>query len=473
MSSNKHHSPDDSDEKSVHVSAESNSGNVQATSAGRDAYVSAGDLTVNRFLINLAARNGRKIAFSRVETVAVFSINFFICLALVIARVLGLFEDLELSHYDYLLRSRAEVSPDEHLVIISASDGDYDRQDAAGENQKLGSYSDRELVLLLQKVLLHQPKAVGLDIFRPYGESFDPLYSLLEERDNVLLVCEKAGFSSEGWKGPDWLKRAQNRVGFNNFLYDYDQTVRRAYIGIENANDSKCASNFSFSFLLASKYLDFELSEISSLGQIEESGYRRNVLNRLLVPFYGAYQGLDSSGFQVLINYRPVRNDLKDITNNRFDFSEVMSADFDASIFTDRVILIGISAETEAPSPVKTPYGETKRIFVQAHITSDFIDRMDEKRQDDRVLTTIVQPIILFSVFLICSFSTALTIRLGNHRFLLFAAAFILEFGLFAFSLVAMIWLNVWIPIYIIMISSSICMVVTQVYGLSLAKDIK
>ena len=473
MGREKHFDSDNSDNPSVDLDADSNSGNIQATSAGRDAYVAGGDLTVVKLFINLVAGNRKTVAFNRTETITVFAINFFICFALVIARILGVFEDIELAHYDHLLQSRAEVGMEDQLVIISASDRDYAQQDAEGESQKLGSYSDRELILLLQKVLLNNPKAVGLDIFRPYGKSADPLYSLLKQEDKVVLVCEVEGFSGEGLKAPDWIEKDQDRIGFNNFLYDYDQTVRRAYVGIEENKDSKCSSDFSFGFLLALKYLNYDLSEISSPAQIEDDRYNINILDKLLSPFYGAYQGIDSSGFQVLIDYKPVHDKLENLTDYKFDFSEVMDASFDANIFTEKIVLIGISAETVAPSLVDTPYGQTNRISVQAHIVSDFIARMSQSKQDDRTLTTASQPIILFFTFLMSSFSTILTIKLVNRQFLLVLFASFLEISLLLFSLIAMILFNIWIPILIIVISSIISIISTQVYGLSLAKDVK
>ena len=118
-------------------------------------------------------------------------------------RETGLLEPLELKLYDSLVRSRPEsVGPDPRITLIAITEEDIDTQG--------GQYpiSDATLVTVLDRLIQHHPRAIGLDIYRNYqvppGRR-EELEGLLAKNRHIITVTRVGGVHVRGVPPPSVL----------------------------------------------------------------------------------------------------------------------------------------------------------------------------------------------------------------------------------------------------------------------------
>ena len=102
---------------------------------------------------------------------------------LVGARLLGLLQGLEWKMLDTLLRWRPAEATDERVLIVGINEEDI---------QRLGTYPvpDGVLADTLKALNTHQPRAIGIDIFRdhPVEPGHAALMETLATMPNVVAV---------------------------------------------------------------------------------------------------------------------------------------------------------------------------------------------------------------------------------------------------------------------------------------------
>jgi CHASE2 domain-containing sensor protein len=95
----------------------------------------------------------------------------------------------------------------------------------------------------------------------------------------------------------------------------------------------------------------------------------------------GAYQQLDTRGFQMLLNYRAADNVAQRVT-----IAEVLSGKVSPNWVKDRSVLIGVSAPISADdfftpySAGKWPYQKIPGVLVQAQMVSHILSAVLDKR---------------------------------------------------------------------------------------------
>lgn len=265
------------------------------------------------------------------------------CLVIV-TRTLGLLETFELKAYDYLMASRPPIiHTDDRFVAVLIDENDIQYQIERGIKGK-GSLSDDVLLQLLNKIDPHQPRIIGLDIihdfpFKPEAEAY------IQAHNNFFAICQVA-FPTSGLAGIEPPPNIPiEQVGFANFPADVDRVVRRQLLGM--SPDQSCPTDQSFSFRIATQYLNREFSD-----SVEYKRYQNDSL-LIKTPKYdiefkkfqsnsgGYHLSLDEAqGYQTLVNYRSNRipgYSLRDILS----FSE---AQLDR-LFTDKIVMIGVNRE--------------------------------------------------------------------------------------------------------------------------------
>ena len=82
-----------------------------------------------------------------------------VVLMVCVARLMGLWEGIELQTLDLFLRYRPLEAPDERITILEITENDL---------QDLDTYPvpDKTMVELLEKLESYEPRVIGLDIFR-------------------------------------------------------------------------------------------------------------------------------------------------------------------------------------------------------------------------------------------------------------------------------------------------------------------
>ena len=164
------------------------------------------------------------------------------------ARQLGLLESWELNAFDQMMRLRPAGQIDERLLIIEITEEDIIAQ------QKW-PLPDRTLAELLGKLIVHQPLAVGLDIFRdfPLEPGHQELMALLGQNPEIVPVCKVSSDESFGVAPPAVVE--PDRAGFADVVVDPGGIVRRGLIFVEPGAESRCQTPYALSFQLARRYL--------------------------------------------------------------------------------------------------------------------------------------------------------------------------------------------------------------------------
>ncbi len=173
----------------------------------------------------------------------------FVGLGLLGTRSLGLLESLELATYDAVLRLRpAAPAADPRIVLISITEADI---------QRLGGWPvpDGILARALEIVGRHEPRAVGLDIYRdvPVPPGTEQLDVVFRSDPRIVVVTKFGEGPSSGVRPPAALQDS-DQVGFNDILVDPGGIVRRGLLFLD---DGQTAVH-SFALRLALRYLERE-----------------------------------------------------------------------------------------------------------------------------------------------------------------------------------------------------------------------
>ncbi len=324
----------------------------------------------------------------------VFVLSVIVTSGLVGLRFFAVFEWLELKSFDHFMQTRLlEEKPDNRLLIVSITDEDIKAQDRRGElgfGQSLRDPSLNELLDILQQ---HQPRVIGLDLYRAFpvdAKKIPTLVKRLQEK-NVVTVCKVPGTDSEGNTirgsgippAPEIksLGNVGEKVGFSDFVTDVDSHVRRHLMAQALVEGTECQTKESFSLLLARRYLQQEPGGESKYKITIQSGENPRI-GKVTFPtvefFTGGYQGISSEGFQVLLNYRAINPErfvtvktLEDILENRFSSNDIK----------DKIILIGSYAYQEgARDEWSTPYGTMNGVMVHAQMVSQILSTVQDGR---------------------------------------------------------------------------------------------
>ncbi|MBD2108788.1 CHASE2 domain-containing protein [Nodosilinea sp. FACHB-13] len=284
------------------------------------------------------------------------------------ARLLGLFQGLELKMLDTLLRWRPAEPTDERVLIVGIDEADI---------QRLGTYPvpDGVLAELLQTLSIHQPRAVGVDIYRDMAvePGHETLVATLATQPYVIGI--ENILSNPPVAGPTHLPPEQ--VGFVDFPQDDDGFVRRALLGSPNAVGE---FRFSLALRLAETYLQAE-------GLTLENGLRNPWAMRYgdteftqLSPHSGGYVEADTGGHQVLLNGRSGPQPFRQVT-----LQQVLDNAVDPAWIENAIVLVGItsssakdflnSAVVASDSP-----GLVYGVVMQAHATSQLVSAVIDDR---------------------------------------------------------------------------------------------
>ncbi|MEM9007119.1 MAG: CHASE2 domain-containing protein [Cyanobacteria bacterium P01_F01_bin.86] len=252
-----------------------------------------------------------------------------------IMRQLGAWVPLELLVYDTWVRQQPDLGLDERLLLVEITEADLNAL-------KRTTVSDATLSQAIQILQTHQPRVIGVDLYRdlPQGEGPDDLQGhadLLEtlKADNIIAIRKLGSEPSEAIPAPATV--TPERVGFNDFPIDRDGVVRRNLMYASESSDSPTLS--SFALQLALVYLHQEginplTSEINPLYP-DLNGTTFFPLG----PHFGGYRHVDSRGHQIMLRFRSRNNAVQQLS-----LSEVLDEQFESALIRDRIVIIGTTA---------------------------------------------------------------------------------------------------------------------------------
>jgi CHASE2 domain-containing sensor protein/two-component sensor histidine kinase len=282
---------------------------------------------------------------------------------LLILRGLGAMQSLEFIAFDQLMRLRPQESIDSRVVIIGITEKDL---------QQLGRYpvTDRILAQTIQSIAQLQPAAIGVDIFRDFAvpPGTPELQRVIQSTPNLLMAyryTKDAGGSAiaaSRFTSPE-------QQGFVDSPLDADTNLRRLLLGFQTADEVPHTALF---MQLAMAFL-----ERSPDQPTMEPVYP------FITPGFGAYQGVEAAGDQVMLNPRNHPTPFR-----QFSLAEVQQGQLKSEDIAGKVVLIGltaisikdvVSAMAIQPHPHRQS-DQVDGVAVQAHAVSQMISTAVDHR---------------------------------------------------------------------------------------------
>ncbi|MGL5059107.1 MAG: EAL domain-containing protein, partial [Microcoleus sp.] len=285
------------------------------------------------------------------------------------ARRLGWLQNWELSSFDSFVRLQPSRPPDPRLLVVGISEEDI---------RSLGRFpiSDAAVAQTLAKLQKYQPKAIGLDLYRdlPQQPGHQELLAQLK-KSNVVAIAKLSDGDNPGVPAPPGMP--PDRVGFNDFLLDADGVVRRNLLSARKSDKTTVSS---FSLQLAKLYLKDKAQQKNHPVNPNQTDWGKATFLPLTSDS-GGYANLDARGYQILLQYRSVKQVARQVT-----ISQVLKGDIDPSWVKDKIVLIG----TTAPSTrdvFLTPYSPAQKqdpkmpgVLVHAQMLSQILSAVLEGR---------------------------------------------------------------------------------------------
>ena len=209
---------------------------------------------------------------------------------------------------------------------------------------------------------------IGLDLVRnlPLEPGNRELVALFQTTSNLFGI-EKV---IEPQIDPPPILKNQEQVGFADLSQDLDGSVRRALLTVELSSDDL---RESLAIKLALSYLQ---SQGISLESLPEHKVRlgKAIFNRFTAND-GGYIRADSGGYQILLNFRGREENFRTI-----ELEKVLKNQIPPDFFRDRVVLIGVTAES-LKDLFDTPYSggffstseQMSGVIIHANIVSQLI----------------------------------------------------------------------------------------------------
>jgi CHASE2 domain-containing sensor protein len=273
-------------------------------------------------------------------------------------RQLGGLQSLELAAYDRMVQIVPEPAPDPRILVVGVTEADI-------QTQKRFPLADQTYAQAIRQLQKHQPRAIGLDIYRDIPQEPGRGELLAELRaPNIVAITL---LSDPIIPAPPGLPSEQ--VGFNDAVLDSDNVVRRNLM-IADVGDK---TYLSFALRLALIYLDSEKIKLQGVPDEPNIAQLGKTSFLPMPPDFGGYHDIDNRGYQIMLRYRG-RNVAEQVS-----LGAVLRGELKPEQVKNRVVLIGTTAPS-AKDIVLTPYSPTETgssripgVIVHAQMLSQFL----------------------------------------------------------------------------------------------------
>ncbi len=306
---------------------------------------------------------------------------FCVAVCILVLRSFGLLQSLEWAALDQFFRLRPDEVSENHITIVAIDE-------ASLRQLKSWPIPDQTIAELLEKLKVHKPRAIGLDIYRdlPIEPGHKNLVDTYKSTPNLVGI-ELLGHNKNTVVSAPWELSDRYQVGFNNVVLDGDGKIRRSLL---YSHDINSKSHESFALKLALLYLKNEgitPKKVASNHNYLQLG--KAVFNRF-EPNHGAYIEADAKGYQILSNF--LKPACKNLQVESCPFRQVSLIDVLANRvpkdwISDSIVLIGSTAPS-LPDDVLIPYSSrlmgtvqpVPGIKLQAYFISELIAAAVEGR---------------------------------------------------------------------------------------------
>lgn len=288
-------------------------------------------------------------------------------------RSTSILEPLELTVYDWLIQSRrGSEGPDPRIVLITVTEQDI-------LNQGGWPITDAILAQALERLVLFQPRAIGLDIYRdiPVNPGHTDLNKVFVEHPQIITVTKLGGDTASGIPPPPVLVGTE-QVAFNDILIDSDGIVRRGLL-FQEVRDQTA---YGFALRLALLFLAEEGIGPQPDPEDPEQLRLGPTTIRRFGSYDGGYVGADAGGYQILLDF--YRGHSRPLS---FSLTALLTGQVSPESIRNKIVLFGVTAES-VPDLFHTPFSsgnDTGRMIpgvaVHAHVISQLLGvGMDGRR---------------------------------------------------------------------------------------------
>ncbi len=279
----------------------------------------------------------------------------------------GWLQLLEFQAFDLFTRHQPAVEKDARIVVLEVAEQDI---------SALGRWpiADEKLAELLENINGYEPRAVGLDLYRdvevPPG--LNRLTKAYEAMPTLVGVEKAVGQTVP----PSPILKSLGQVGLADLVLDPDNRVRRSLISVQASPDEV---KLGMSTTLALHYLAEEgigpemLEDGSGTIRLGQSTFDA------LGDRSGGYQGIDSGGYQMMLNYRGGKGGGREVFPT-YSVMDVLNGTLPKEALADRVVLVGVTAPSLNDAfitPYNTSFSNSRRnmpgVFIHAHLTRQML----------------------------------------------------------------------------------------------------
>jgi adenylate cyclase len=282
-----------------------------------------------------------------------------IVVGIILARGHGWLQPFELMIYDALRVSWAGHEQSSRVLLVGGNEDDITDFD--------WPLRDGELADLLERLASWKPRVIGVDIYRdtPKPPGTERLTAVLERHKEIVWAFKLQEGEHKAIQPPQVL-RGTDRAVIADFIPDAGNVIRRALLYAGDENYTAMGTELGLRYLAAEQ-----------IGPAPGPGDDIRLGKTLISPLddtRGPYTRLDSSGYQVLLDYHggPDPFPLKTI-------GDIMRSDEAAPFVAGRAVIVGVMSESVKDSfstPFNTGFNSEDQmngIVVNAHIADQLI----------------------------------------------------------------------------------------------------
>ncbi|MEH1816906.1 MAG: CHASE2 domain-containing protein [Nostoc sp.] len=353
---------------------------------------------------------GLKQSLSRGHRELITAASVAVCVLLL--HSIGLLQSLELAALDQFFRLRPNEPPEDRITIVVI--------DEAYLNEvRSWPIPDAKIAQLLQKLNVHKPRAIGLDIYKnlPVEPGNQELRNTYQSMPNLIGIELLANDNNKNFSVSPPLGLDRDQVGFNNVLYDLDGKVRRSllYWHIKSEVHESFALKLALLYLKSKGITPTKAKSNSKYLQLGKAAFTRFEAND------GAYVGADDRGYQILSNFpKPkCQSSSGELCSFRqVSMRDVLADKVKANLIKDRIILIGSTAPS-LQDFVFIPYSSsligTAKPVPGIQLQAYFISELISAAVDGRPLLKVWHDLVEYLWVFVWSYLGAVTIWRIRH----------------------------------------------------------
>jgi diguanylate cyclase (GGDEF)-like protein/PAS domain S-box-containing protein len=306
---------------------------------------------------------------------------FCVAVCILVLRSLGLLQSLEWAALDQFFRLRPNEALENRITIVAIDEASL---------RQVSSWPipDRTIAELLEKLKVHKPRAIGLDIYRDLP--VEPgHYNLVEAYKSMpnLVGIELLGHNKNTIVSAPRELSDRDQVGFNNVVLDGDGKVRRSLLYWHDINRKL---HQSFALKLALLYLKNEGITPTKASSNHKYLQLGKAVFYPFEPNHGGYVEADARGYQILSNFPKLACNNLQVESCPFrqvSLIDLLANRVPQNWINDSIVLIGSTAPSLSDD-VLIPYSSrlmgtvqpVAGIELQAYFISELITAALEGR---------------------------------------------------------------------------------------------